>query len=143
RTRRTRGSGPSAGPLPSRPASPRGIARRTRRTRGSIIRALPHTRRHRCLAGDPMRSSIFLGLAACLLAAAPVRAATALPGPAFPAYPDARALQADCDRSLAVATQRLHTLERHPPDARWAAASDDLNAYIEDASPPVSLIENV
>ncbi len=27
-------SGPSAGPLPSRPASPRGIGRRTRRTRG-------------------------------------------------------------------------------------------------------------
>src|SRR5205085_1994049 len=44
---------------------------------------------------------------------------------------------------LAVATARLHALERHPPDARWAAASDDLNAYIEDASAPVSLIENV
>ena len=30
--------GPSAGPLPSRPASPRGTGRRTRRTRGSMTK---------------------------------------------------------------------------------------------------------
>ena len=41
------GGGPSAGPLPSRPASPRGIGRRTRRTRGQHDPRIPGAARHR------------------------------------------------------------------------------------------------
>jgi thimet oligopeptidase len=103
--------------------------------------ALPLTRRLiEKLAGAPMRPSI---VRAAWLAAAPVLAAPTRPGPAFPRYADANAVQAACDRGLAGANSRLHALERHAPDARWITASDDLNAYIEDVSGPMFLIENV
>jgi len=91
-----------------------------------------------------MRPSRSLVLAAALGAALPALAASAtLPGPAFPRYADAKAVQAACDRGLAGATTRLRALERHAPDARWNVASDDLNEYIEDVSGPVFVIENM
>ncbi|HEX6363721.1 MAG TPA: M3 family metallopeptidase, partial [Albitalea sp.] len=38
---------------------------------------------------------------------------------------------------------RLRALERQQPDARWAPRSDDLGAYIEDASGPIFVIEHL
>jgi len=90
-----------------------------------------------------MRSAVSFLLAAAALAAAPAVAAPTLPGPAFPRFAHAQALQAHCDRGLAGAAARLRTLERQPSDARWPARSDALNAYIEDVSGPIFLLENV
>ncbi|MEO8079547.1 MAG: M3 family metallopeptidase [Caldimonas sp.] len=70
-------------------------------------------------------------------------AAPELPGPAFPRYADAAALNAACDSGLAGANARVETLENHAPDRGWLAAWDDLDGYIEDASGPVYLLENV
>ena len=70
-------------------------------------------------------------------------AAPSLPGPAFPRFADGAALAADCEARLADAGQRLSVLERRPADARWLAAWDDFNAWVEDVSGPVNLIENV
>jgi len=92
-----------------------------------------------------MRPSFCLALVS-LLAAVPAWAAppaATLPGPAFPRYTDAKAVQAACDRGLAGANARLRTLERHAPDTGWIAASDDLNEYIEDVSGPIFVIENM
>lgn len=77
------------------------------------------------------------------IACAPAVAAIALPGPAFPVFRDAPALAAHCDRGLAQARAALARLERRRADAGWLAAYDDLNALIEDASGPVSLLANV
>src|SRR2546423_880805 len=91
-----------------------------------------------------MRPSLFLVLAAAGLAVAAAHAATpTLPGPIFPSYADAKAVQSACDRGLAGAAPRLRALERHGPDARWNVASDDLNEYIEDVSGPVFVTENM
>ena len=88
--------------------------------------------------------SIRLTLAAALSAAAVSSwGASLLPGPAFPVYADAKAVDADCDKNLAQATRLLRALERRPGDARWVAAADDLNAAIEDLSSPVQFIVNV
>src|SRR4051794_16419374 len=91
-----------------------------------------------------MRPSLTLALATALAAALPALAADpSLPGPAFPRYADAGAVQAACDRGLSGATTRLRALERHAPDARWNVASDNLNEYIEDVSGPIFVMENM
>jgi thimet oligopeptidase len=82
-------------------------------------------------------------LAAALSAAALPVAATELPGPAFPRYANGQALTQACDKGLSGAAARLKVLDRHAPDARWAAAVDDFNAYVDDVSGPIYLLENV
>jgi len=70
-------------------------------------------------------------------------AAPSLPGPAFPRFESASALTSACDAALAEGGRRVKTFEKHAPDSRWLAGWDDLNAWIEDASGPVGLLENV
>ena len=70
-------------------------------------------------------------------------AAPALPGPPFPSFADAAAVQAACDSGLATAEVRVKALEGHAPDDTWLPAWDDLNAYIEDVSGPLDLLVNV
>ncbi|HEX6705515.1 MAG TPA: M3 family metallopeptidase [Albitalea sp.] len=90
-----------------------------------------------------MRPLPCLALALLLASATGAIAAPALPGPAFPHYADAAAIKADCDRQLALAGTRLRALERRPADARWLGASDELSAFLDDASGPVYLVMNV
>jgi thimet oligopeptidase len=92
-----------------------------------------------------MRSTpIFRSLAALLLLVGPgAFAATGSPGPAFPRFADAHAVETACQRGLDGAKQRVRSLERHAPDARWPAVSDDLNAYIEDEEGPIEVLINV
>ena len=71
-------------------------------------------------------------------------AATSLPGPAFPAFasargPDRRLRRRPSSTSASASAK----LEKHPADARWLAAWDDVNAAIEDSAGPASLLENV
>ena len=82
-------------------------------------------------------------LAVGLIAGAASAATPSLPGPAFPFFATAAALAAACDAALASAGERVGKLEKHPPDSRWLAAWDDLNAAIEDASAPIILLEAV
>lgn len=86
-----------------------------------------------------MRPTVFFA-AALLMAAAGAHAAPRLPGPAFPRYADTQAIETACSSGLAGAKRRVKALERHAPDARWIAASDELNAYIEDVSGPIELL---
>jgi len=90
-------------------------------------------------------SALSAGLAAIgsIVAAAAFAATPTLPGPAFPVYRNAAALAAQCERGLAQARATQARLERRAADAGWPAAYDDLNALIEDASGPVSLLANV
>lgn len=89
-----------------------------------------------------MSSAFPLALAAALIGST-AAAAPSLPGPAFPRFASASALTAACDAALAGAGRRVKTLEKRAPDSRWLAAWDDLNAWIEDVSAPVGLLENV
>jgi thimet oligopeptidase len=70
-------------------------------------------------------------------------AAPVLPGPAFPTFANAAAMNAACQRGLAGARVRVKALEKRRPDAGWLAASDDLNAFIEDAYYPISVLGNL
>src|SRR4051794_15140769 len=70
-------------------------------------------------------------------------ASPTLPGPAFPTFDTPAQVKAACDKGLAGAHERLKRLERRPADAGWLAASDDFNAYIEDAYYPIGLLSNV
>jgi thimet oligopeptidase len=70
-------------------------------------------------------------------------AATTLPGPAFPLFENAAALEAYCGRGLERAKASLARLEGHRADAHWLAAYDDLNALIEDWAGPIYLLSNV
>lgn len=80
-------------------------------------------------------------LAAVLLsAAAAADAAPALPGPAFPQYADTQAIERACSSGLAGAKRRVQALERHPSNVGWPAASDNLNAYVEDVSGAIELL---
>src|SRR5439155_1113306 len=45
--------------------------------------------------------------------------------------------------AMAGAQQRLKALETRKPSAGWLAASDAINAYVEDASGPIDLLPNV
>lgn len=90
-----------------------------------------------------MRPTFHLALGAALLSAATSFAATTLPGPAFPQFADAKALEVACQRGLDGANRRVKALEKHAPDAKWPGASDELNAYVEDASGPIELLINV
>ncbi len=80
---------------------------------------------------------------ACATAAGLAVATGALPGPAFPDYQNADQVKAACDKSLADGTKRVRRLERVPAGPRWLAASDDLNADLEDAAGPIYLVSNV
>ena len=84
-------------------------------------------------------------LAAFVLApaAGTVLAAAAAPSPAFPVFASAPAVAAGCDAGLAEVAGLVGKLEKHPPDAGWLAAWDDLNAAIEDRAAPVSFVQNV
>lgn len=90
-----------------------------------------------------MRRFSFLALAAAWLGTATCLAAPGLPGPAFPTYASPAAIAAACQRGLDGAVQRVRRLERRAPDARWAGAADDLNAFVEDASGPFEVLVNV
>jgi thimet oligopeptidase len=66
-----------------------------------------------------------------------------LPGPVFPTFASAAALDAYCDQGLARAKATLRSLEKRPADARWLAAYDDLTAQVEDWAGPIYLLSNV
>jgi thimet oligopeptidase len=81
--------------------------------------------------------------AVSLLVSWSVNAASALPGPVFPSFKNAAALEAYCGRGLGRARASLNRLEEHRADGNWTAAYDDLNALIEDWAGPVYLLSNV
>ncbi len=89
----------------------------------------------------PWARGFTLMLALC--AAAPAWAASALPGPAFPSYANAAAVDAACTQALKGVRSRVAQLERRKPDAGWLAAYDGLNEHIEDAVGPIFLLSNV
>ena len=89
-----------------------------------------------------MPSALPLVLAATLIGG-PAAAASTLPGPAFPRFANAAALTSACDSALADAGRRVKAFEKHVPDSRWLPAWDDLNAWLEDVSAPIDLLENV
>lgn len=92
----------------------------------------------------PSRCAVSALLFAAVCTASPTPfAAQPLPGPAFPAFADAAAVKADCDRGLAQAARLLRALEKRRPDAHWVAADDDFNAAVEDLSSPVQFVVNV
>ncbi|RQP23556.1 M3 family metallopeptidase [Piscinibacter terrae] len=87
-----------------------------------------------------MRPQLPLALAAALVTSAAAFAAPTLPGPAFPNFADAKAVETACQSGLDGAAKHVKALEKHAPDAKWPAASDALNAYIEDVSNPIDLL---
>ena len=89
-----------------------------------------------------MPSALPLVLAATLIGG-PAAAASTLPGPAFPRFANAAALTSACDSALADAGRRVKAFEKHAADSRWLPAWDDLNAWLEDVSAPIDLLENV
>ena len=93
----------------------------------------------------PMRMNLLAAAlaACCSLADAATTAATLLPGPAFPNYRNPAEVKAACDRGLAGAQARVRQLERVPGGRGWLAASDRLNAYVEDASGPTFVLTSV
>ena len=97
-------------------------------------------------SGDTMRLSLWASVAGTMFAASAAAAAAvpeALPGPAFPSYENAQAVVAACDAGLAGAAARVAALEALPPGDGWLAALDDVGAYVEDASGPLYVLENV
>jgi thimet oligopeptidase len=70
-------------------------------------------------------------------------AAPTLPGPAFPQFTNPAALEAACSKGLVSARAAVKRLESRPPDARWIAAYDDINALAEDRVGPLYLLPNV
>src|SRR5688572_12657598 len=70
-------------------------------------------------------------------------ATPALPGPEFPSFESAAALNTFCDQGLQRAKARLGVLERQAADGRWLAAYDILIAQLEDWAGPVYLLSNV
>jgi thimet oligopeptidase len=89
-----------------------------------------------------MRTRItFLTLA--VAATSSFAAAPTLPGPAFPNYADAAALEAACTKNLATVQATVSKLEGQPAGPRWLAAYDDINALAEDLAGPVYLLSNV
>jgi thimet oligopeptidase len=91
-----------------------------------------------------MRVSRVVALAAVLAASGWAAAqAPAIPGPAFPTFASAAAVNAFCDRGLQRAARTLRALEKRAADARWLSAYDDLMAQLEDSAGPVYLLSNV
>ncbi len=91
-----------------------------------------------------MRASWMAGAAGTLVAASAAAALpTSLPGPVFPVYETAQALTAACDAGLAGAGERVKALEAMAPGEAWLASYDEVTAFIEDASGPTYLIQNV
>jgi thimet oligopeptidase len=70
-------------------------------------------------------------------------AAPTLPGPAFPNYADAAALEAACTKNLATVRATVSKLEGQQAGPRWLAAYDDINALAEDLAGPIYLLSNV
>ena len=83
----------------------------------------------------------FLTLA--VAATSGVAAPATVPGPAFPNYADAAALEAACTKNVATARAAVRKFEGHSPGPRWLAAYDDINALVEDLSGPVYVLTNV
>ena len=91
-----------------------------------------------------MRASWMAGAAGTLVAASAAAALpTILPGPVFPVYETAQALTAACDAGLDSAGERVKALEAMAPGEAWLASYDEVTAFIEDASGPIYLIQNV
>jgi len=90
-----------------------------------------------------MRPTFQLAFAPALFTVATSFATPTLPGPAFPQFADAKAVEIACQHGIDGAKLRVKALEKHAPDAKWPAASDDLNAYVEDVSGPIDLLVNV
>ena len=88
-----------------------------------------------------MRFPWAAGAAGALVAAS--AAAASLAEPAFPVYADARQISAACDAALAAAGARVAALETMAPGDAWLAAFDDVGAFVEDASGPIYLLQNV
>lgn len=70
-------------------------------------------------------------------------AAAGFPLPAFPNFDSPTQVSAACDKGLAGANARVKALEARRVDAGWLAASDGLNAFVEDAYYPIGLLANV
>lgn len=87
-----------------------------------------------------IRSSL---AALVLVAGGSLAAPPRLPGPAFPVFADAAAVDAHCRRGLAAAEAKVRQVERAAPRARWLAAYDDINALAEDAASAVYFVSNV
>ena len=91
-----------------------------------------------------MRASWIAGAAGTLATASAIAAApVALPGPAFPRYQSAAEVVTACDAGLAGANDRVRALEQMPAGPDWLGAFDDISAYVNDVSGPVSLVMNV
>jgi len=90
-----------------------------------------------------MRFTPFVVAAGLAAVAAAGLAASPLPGPAFPQFSEPKQVDAACDQGLASAAARVQALEKRPVDAGWIAASDELNAAIEDVYSPVAFVSNV
>jgi len=90
-----------------------------------------------------MRGLILCVVSVCAAAGGMAARAATLPGPAFPTFQSAAALQTHCDNGLTRAKAALRGLERHPASDLWLAAYDDLNALLEDWAGPIYLLSNV
>lgn len=77
------------------------------------------------------------------VAATGIVAATALPGPAFPSYSHGDEVKGACDKALSAAAVQVRRLEQVSVGPGWLAASDDLNAALEDLAGPIYLLSNV
>jgi thimet oligopeptidase len=90
-----------------------------------------------------MRFTSFVVAAGLAAVASAGLAASPLPGPAFPQFTEPKQVDAACDQGLGAATAGVKALERRRVDAGWIAASDDLNAAIEDVYGPIAFVSNV
>ena len=89
-----------------------------------------------------MRTRVtFLTLA--LAAANGAVATSLLPGPAFPQYANAAAIEAACKKSLATVQSAVRKLEAQKAGPRWLASYDEINALAEDLAGPIYLLSNV
>ncbi len=70
-------------------------------------------------------------------------AAASFPAPAFPNFDSPAQIAAACDKGLAGANARVKALETRRVDAGWLAASDGLNAFVEDAYYPIGFLAHV
>jgi thimet oligopeptidase len=85
-----------------------------------------------------------IALAALALSAVGSLAATPkLPGPAFPNFADAAALEVHCTRGLARIEAEVRKVEAVKPGPRWLPAYDGINALAEDLAGPIYLLSNV
>jgi len=79
----------------------------------------------------------------CVMVSGQATGATVLPGPVFPSYETAAALDEQCGRDLAQAAKQRRAMEAVPPGANWLGAFDDFQAGLEDAYGPILFVANV